>query len=221
MKKILILALLPLAFSAVAKTKIVEPNLKLGHWIITVDNSHILEQALAGMPPGKAGAQAREAMKNFMPASIEVDQCLTAGFFDEAKKKMAAADASDCEMEVLKSSSRKMIVLTKCSDVVSTSTSKFLNSKYYESVVVSTQDNDAGEKEMTIKSVAKWQSASCPAEIAGAEIGGDETLVSKTIDQQTQRQKDRVKSRAKRAENRAVDKTVDKTIDKIFGGLFN
>lgn len=221
MKNLLTLPLLMLASNVAAEINVVEPDLKLGHWIVTVDNSAILEQALAGVPKGEAGDKARVAMKNFMPASTEIDQCLAESFFEDAKKKMASGEDGDCELEVLKSTSRTMVVAAQCSGAVSTSTTRFLNSKLYESTVVSTQNTDGGEQEITIKSVANWHSDECPAELASSGVGDDETLASKTINQQAQRQKDRVESRAKRAENRAVDKGVDKAIDKIFGKLFN
>lgn len=229
MKSLHILTLMSLTFSVMAETKIVKPDLNLGHWEVTIDNSDMVDAALARIPKDQDSAQARAMMEKFMPKSKVIDHCVTEEDFNEIEKSFGSGSISEsednCSTSVLESSSKKMVVSVQCPERTLKVTTTFISPERYETNIVSNNKEPGQEGEITINSVAQWKAAACPANIASAsnienKVSLDDTLLGSEIEDQTQRQKNRVKSRAQRAEDRAVDKGVDKAIDKIFGKIF-
>ena len=208
MKKTRILMLLLMAFDASAETKIVQPDLELGHWLVTVDNSSMQDGMRASLPAGNADAS--EMRKQLMPEESTVSLCITPEFFSDFGR-LPVDD--DCEMDVLENTQIKTFVISRCPKATTYITRDFISTKYYESTIITKTSSAEGSHKVTVKSTAEWQAPDCPSE----KSASSNNVVTRELNQQTQRQKGRVKSRVKRAEDRAVDKGVDKVVDKLFG----
>ena len=220
MKTLTSFLILIFTFSPViADTKIASPDLELGHWIITVDNSALTDQAMASIPEGsEQEAQAREMLNNFLPKKTEIDKCITpedlTEMEEEFNRSIDQSTNKSCEVDVLENTRKKIVVLTKCTEpeMDIKITTNFISSKYYETIMSTSKEGHVTE----ILTSAKWQSEICPeskSEINDSFLGG-------WLEKQSDRQKQRAESQAENEVDRAVDNQLDNVVDNIFKKIF-
>lgn len=147
----------PLVASAV---DIVAPDMELGHWTSTVDQSALIEQMLAQVPP-ESRAMAKGMMEKQMQASSVTQQCITpkmlSNFDDQMKEAFSAA--RNCDFAVSESTSEKFVGKMICPGSIINIETNVVNPKRSESIITT---EVAGMDKATITSVAEWQSAVCP-----------------------------------------------------------
>lgn len=163
MKKLILCSLIFCSPLIVAQTKITPPNMDLGYWVTSVDQSGIIESALLGVPE-ESRAMVREMMAESMQESMTTEQCITEetlSNFDGQIEDAFSGD-SDCEFNVTESSSEKFMATISCPGSVMQITTDVINSKRNESIMVS---KVAGMAETEITSIAEWQSSVCPADL--------------------------------------------------------
>ena len=160
MKKIIsciIACFMPLTVSA---TEIVVPNMAPGHWVTTADMSAMLEKALASIPEASR-AMAKEMMKKSMQPSIISEYCITkenlANYEEQVKSNFNGEN--NCKLDVTESTSEIFSATMNCSSMAIHITTKVINSKKNETIVIS-KTPDAGETKIT--TVSEWQSSVCP-----------------------------------------------------------
>jgi hypothetical protein len=147
----------PLLLSA---AEITPPNMELGHWLTTVDQSAVIESALASLPESSR-AMVKKMMEEKMRDSGASEQCITKDTLSNFDKqvKNAFGAGNSCELNVTESTDEKFVAAINCSGTVIHVTTNIVNSKRNETTVVS---NMPGMGETTVASVSTWQSSVCP-----------------------------------------------------------
>lgn len=160
MNKVTLLFLLcgtPLMASAV---EIVAPDMELGHWTSTVDQSAMIEQMLAQIPP-ESRAMAKSMMENQMREASVTQQCITPEILSNFDGQMqeAFSAANNCNFAVSESTSKKFVGKMVCPGSIINIETRVVHSKRNESIITT---EIAGMDKTTITSVSEWQSAVCP-----------------------------------------------------------
>lgn len=159
MKKLLLLVLTCLSTSALAESKITPPDVELGLWVTKTDTSALVEQALKQVP-AEMHDMMRGMIEKQMEASSNVEQCFTQELlesFDEQMKK-SLANQPKCNLDIIESTSKKLVAETNCDGNLIKITTDVINSKQIDTKI---EGNFTGQGEAVIKSTAKWQSSSC------------------------------------------------------------
>ena len=158
------LFLLLLSTSLIANaSKIVAPNMDLGHWITITDTSAMVEQMLANVPESSR-AMVKEMMQKQMQKNSTNEQCITKETlenFDEQLKETFAKQ-QNCDFDIVESTRTKFVGDLNCSGSKMRVVTNVIDSKRNETKITT---RVAGTKETTVTSMSKWQSATCPAGI--------------------------------------------------------
>ncbi len=161
MKKFIIIAFIAYTSLTSAATDITPPNMELGHWITTIDQSAIIEQALASLPE-ESRVMALKMMKEKMQSSTRSEQCITKdalrNFDKSIKDTFSDINKKDCSFDVTESTNKKFAATMTCPGTVTQITTDVINSKRNESTIVI----GVGAAEKTLKAVSEWKSSVCP-----------------------------------------------------------
>lgn len=144
----------------VSATEITPPNMDPGHWITTVDQSAIIEQALSRVPKGTR-AMVEKMVKEQLKETSTTEQCITPetlANFDKQMKDTFSEDR-DCDFNVSESTSEKFVAELTCTGAIINIVTSVVNSKRNESVLTT---NIAGLGETIVTSVSEWKSETCP-----------------------------------------------------------
>ncbi len=144
-----------------AAVEIVAPDMELGHWTSTVDQSALIDQMLAQVPP-ESRAMAKTMMEQQMQASSVTQQCITQENLTnfDLQMKEALSAAKNCDFAVTESTSEKFVGKMTCPGSLINIETKFVSAKRSESIITT---EVAGMDKTTITSLSEWQSADCPA----------------------------------------------------------
>ncbi len=144
-----------------AAVEIVAPDMELGHWTSTVDQSALIDQMLAQVPP-ESRAMAKTMMEEQMQASSVTQQCITQENLTnfDLQMKEALSAAKNCDFAVTESTSEKFVGKMTCPGSLINIETKFVSAKRSESIITT---EVAGMDKTTITSLSEWQSADCPA----------------------------------------------------------
>lgn len=160
MKKITVL-LAVFSMSLIATSaEVVPPNMELGHWLTTVDQSAMIEKVLSGVPK-ESRAMVEKMMEKKMQTTSATEQCVTQKTlenFDE-QVKGALSQNKECDFNVLKSTSAKFVAELVCDGSVMHMDTTVINSKRHETLV---STKISGVDTTTITSISEWKSAVCP-----------------------------------------------------------
>ena len=160
MKKFTLLLLVCCIPSVVGAVELVAPNMALGHWTTTVDQSAMIEQALAKVP-AESRAMVKEMMQKQMQDTSTTQQCITPEIlanFDEQMKEAFSA-AQNCTFNVSESTTEKFAAKVSCPGSIINIVTNIVNSKRSESMITTEVD---GMGKSTMSSVSEWQSEVCP-----------------------------------------------------------
>lgn len=161
MKKFILLIFVCCASAVSAQTEIARPNMDLGHWVTTSDQSDVIDRAVAAVPE-MARNMVREMMEQRMPVSSSSEVCITEDILSNFDKKIEEVldEKLSCTFDVIESTGELLVATATCHGALLEITSKVVSPKLNEARVVS---NFMGMGETQITAVSEWQSADCPA----------------------------------------------------------
>lgn len=153
----LLICCTPLLASAV---ELVPPNMAIGLWENTVDQTGLVEQLLASVPKEQQ-AMARTMIEQEMENIGTTQQCITAEMlstFDEQIRNTLSENQA-CEFNISESSGDVFAAEVSCPNTTINILTTVINPKRSESKIITTS---GGLEATTITSVSEWQSAVCP-----------------------------------------------------------
>lgn len=162
MKKLLILSTILFPTFTLADTKITAPDMDLGHWVTTVDQSQMIDQMLSSMPE-ETRAMMRSMMEEQLKDSATTELCVTPEYIDNYDQQIKDAfkqeGTQDCAINVIESTKKKFIGDLTCSGSVMNISMVVINSKRQESSI---EGDFGGIGNTKLTTVSEWKSSSCP-----------------------------------------------------------
>lgn len=162
MKKITLIVLLVFAPLFGLAQEIKSLDMELGYWVITVDNSDLIEDMLANIP-AQSREEVRSALEKQMEEKSKTNQCVTQETlenFDEQMKN-ALGKNQECNFKVVESTKKSFFANLICPDSTMSIKMSVVNSKLNNSQITA-QEKD--QELIVMKTVSKWQSVKCPVD---------------------------------------------------------